>query len=134
MAYATYDDYLLQYPGDTVEQAHAEYLLGQASDAIDMAFRSRGRAIPYDGSDALLLRLCGRVCCQLVNRAVSVETSDVLSGAFADTTQMSMTAGPYTQSYTLSGSGSNIKLNAADLSALGIGGGCAGFSGGGGDD
>lgn len=134
MAYATYEDYLLQYPSDATEQTHVEYLLEQASDAIDMAFRSRGRELPSSQDDELLARQCKRVACQLANRAISVEGSDVLSGAFADTTQMSMTAGPYTQSYTLSGSGSNIKLNNADLQALGIYGGGAGFSAGGGDD
>lgn len=134
MAYAAYSDYILQYPSDTAERAYVEYLLEQATDAIDMAFVSRGREFPSDQGDELLLRLCVRVACQLANRAASVEGSDVLSGAFADTTQVSMTAGPYTQSYALSGSGTNIKLNNADLQALGLYGGSCGFSAGGGDD
>lgn len=134
MAYATYEDYCQQYPSDPTEQSHVEYLLNQASDAIDIAFRSRGRALPSSTDDELLIRVCKRVACQLVNRAVSIEGSEYLSGAFADTTQMSMTAGPYTQSYTLAGNGTNLKLNSADLQALGLYGGGAGFSAGGADD
>lgn len=134
MAYAIYDDYILQYPGDNAEKTHIEYLLGQASDAVDMAFRSRGRSLPEDTGDMLLLRACRRVTCQLANRALSFEGSGELSGAFADTTQLSMTAGPYTQSYTLSGNGSNLRLNAADLESLGLNGGAAGFGKGASDD
>lgn len=127
MAYATYDDYVAQYPDASADQGYIAYLLDQASDAIDMAFRSRGRALPSDGTDELVLRVCKRVACQLVNRIISAEGTD-WAGTFADATQATVTAGVYSQSWTLPGNGSNIKLNDADLQSLGLFGGAAGWT------
>lgn len=128
MAYATYGDYMKQYPSSTDSQGLIEYLLEQATDAIDMAFRLRGRTLPSETEDELLQRQCARVCCQLVNRQIGAASMD-----FADATQVSMTAGVYSQSYTLAGNGTNMKLNSADLLALGLVA-CMGFATAGGAD
>lgn len=125
MAYATAEDFAAQYPDCEVDEDTLELLLQQASDAIDMAFRARGIELPSEMDDELLLRVCARVACQLVYREVCNQSS----GLPFDATQASWTAGSYSQSYTLSGSGTNLKLNSADLTALGLNGGTVLFSG-----
>lgn len=120
MGYATAQDYALQ-TGTDVPTVRVELLLEQASDAIDMEFRKRGRALPSDGGDELLLRLCRRVCCQLVERALA-------SNVGGDVTQQTWTTGPFSRSMSFAPVGGNLKLNNADRSALGICG-TAGFGG-----
>lgn len=124
MVYAKFADYAAQYPSSTAEQSFVELLLEQATDAIDMAFAVRGRTAPNEAGDPLLLKVARRVCCQLANRQAEADST----GLVADATQASWTAGQFTQSYTLPGNGSNLRLNSADLAALGLGGGSFGFS------
>ena len=119
-AYATVDDLSGRYAGiDAGTRAGA--LLSDASDAIDMAFRSRGRTVPSEAGDELLLRQARRVCCQLAARELTRD-------AASDVTQSTVTAGPFSQTLSF-GDGANLRLNRADLQALGLGGGEAGFAG-----
>lgn len=120
-AYATVDDLAARYP-NLAADARAEVLLDDATAAIDMAFTSRGRTVPAEAGDALLLKEARRVCCQLVAREL---TSDDPT----DVTQLTVSAGPFSRTASL-GAGRNLRLNAADLAALGLGSG-AGWTDGG---
>lgn len=116
--YATLDDFVAQTGQQPNERT--ELLLSQASDAVDMAFASRGRK-PPECPGSLLWRQCARVCVQLAQR----EMSDDGTG---NVTQQSVTAGPLSQSWTFGDAGLNLKLRADDLKALGLYGGSFGFA------
>ena len=110
MAYADVSDLEARWRElSTDEQARAAVLLDDASAML-------AAAVMVDESDAQQYTLLKIVCCNMVQRAMS--TSDDAFGA----TQQSITAGPYTQSFSYSNPSGNMYITKAEKRMLGISG------------
>lgn len=114
MAYATVEQYEARF-GHVDDTDLLGECLDDATEAINAALESAG--IDYDDpSEAFESRLM-RVCRSVANRLMPFETS-----APAGATQVSMTAGPYQQSFSLPQSYGTAKLLPSEMKMLGIGG------------
>lgn len=112
-AFATVAQYDARFPGRTVSDSVLEECLNDASVAIADALDRGG--IDYDDpSEDLEYRMMS-VCRSMANRLVPSNV-DIPVGA----TQMSMTAGPYQQSYSISSSYGTPKLLPSELRFLGL--------------
>ena len=114
MAYATYEDVEARWRQlSTEEQDRCSILLGDAAAILD----SFVKVDESDDSQAELLKV---VSCDMVIRAMSVA---------ADTfgvTQSSMTAGPYTQSWSYANPSGDLYLTKMEKRLLGIASGYIG--------
>ena len=114
MAYATYEDVEARWrPLSSDEQSRATVLLGDAASILD----SLVKVDEDDDAQAELLKV---VSCDMVIRAMA---------AAADTfgvTQSSMTAGPYTQSWSYANPSGDLYLTKLEKRLLGIASGYIG--------
>lgn len=94
----------------TEEQARAEVLIDDASVML-------AALVDIDESDAAQADILKRVCCSMVIRCMSATESDTFGVA-----QTSMTAGPYSQSFSFSNPSGDMYLTRAEKRLLGIGG------------
>ena len=104
---------------DTAEQDRAEVLLHDAS--VMLAIELRRSRVPIDPDDELQSDSLTAVCCQMVRR-VMVADSDK-----PEYTQETMSAGAFSQTYTLPAGNSNLYLTKAEKLRLGIGHGRVSF-------
>lgn len=94
----------------TDEQARAEVLIDDASVML-------AQLVDIDESDAAQADVLKIVCCDMVIRSMSATESDTFGVA-----QTSMTAGPYTQSFSYSNPSGDMYLTKMERKLLGIGG------------
>ena len=116
MAYATVEQYQARY-GAVSDTAMLTECLEDASVAIDVALDSFNidHSNPSeDFADRLM-----RVCRSVANR---IMPSDGADAYMQDAKSMSITAGPYTQSYSFGTSYGTPKLLKSELAMLGISG------------
>lgn len=127
-AFATKEQYDARFPGREASDEMLGECLGDATEAICAVLDARG--IDYsEPSEEFAARLM-RVCRSVANR-IMPSGSDIPMGA----TQVSTTAGPYQQTFSLPSAYSSPKLLPSELSMLGIGGSRIGWARlGGGDD
>ena len=121
MAYATVEQYEARY--DEVSDADMlQECLNDCSVLIEVELDRYG--VDYsDPSDAFADRLM-RACRQMAHRVMPHETDvDIPVGA----TQMSVTAGPYSQQFTLSATYDTPKVGDNEKLLLGIAGARIGF-------
>lgn len=92
----------------TDEEARANVLLGDASAMLSAL-------VTVDNSDYEQSELLKMVCCDMVIRAMSATASDSFG-----VSQTSMTAGPYTQSFSYSNPSGDMYLTKLEKRLLGI--------------
>lgn len=115
MAYADVSDLEARWRElNEAEEARAEVLLADASAVLDSL-------VDVDETDTEQLEICKIVVCAMVQRAMVAGEADAYG-----VTQQSMTAGPYTQSWTYSNPNANLYLTKAEKKMLGVGGGYIG--------
>ena len=120
-AFATKSDYDARFPGRTASDAMLETCLMDATYAIAGVLDARG--VDYsDPSEDFEYRLMS-VCRSVANR-IMPSGADVPVGV----TQMSTTAGSYSQTLSYTPSYGVPKLLPSELAMLGIGGGRAGWA------
>ena len=118
-AFATTAEYRAKYDTDMADAALAVWL----ADASDIMAAEMDRAgVDYSNPDqAFAARLC-RVCRDIVRRAIGDGSSASMSIPFGST-QASMSAGGYSESFTIGNPYGDLYLKAAERRALGIGSG-----------
>ena len=117
MAFADVNDVEARWRPLTADEAQrADVLLGDAS-AMLAALVEVDPCSPTQGD---ILR---SVCCSMVIRAMAATEADNLG-----VSQASMTAGPYTQSWTYSNSSGDMYLTRNEKRLLHIGGGRVGWA------
>lgn len=94
----------------TEEEARATVLIDDASVML-------AQLVDIDESDAAQADVLKIVCCNMVVRSMSATESDTFGVA-----QTSMTAGPYSQSFSFSNPSGDMYLTRAEKRLLGIGG------------
>lgn len=115
MAFATVSDVEARWRELTQdEQARAGVLLDDASAILS----SLVEVDPADTQQAAALKA---VCCNMVIRAMSASASDVYG-----VSQSSMTAGPYSQSWTYANPAGDMYLTKTERKLLGIAAGYIG--------
>ena len=92
----------------TDEEARANVLLDDASAMLSAL-------VEVDSSDAGQAELLKIVCCDMVIRAMSATAADTFG-----VSQTSMTAGPYTQSFSYSNPSGDMYLTKLEKRLLGI--------------
>ena len=92
----------------TGEEARANVLLGDASAMLSAL-------VEVDNSDYEQSQLLKMVCCDMVIRAMSATAADAFG-----VSQTSMTAGPYTQSFSYSNPSGDMYLTRLEKRLLGI--------------
>ena len=92
------------------EQARATALLGDASAIL-------AASVKVDEADEQQAALLKTVCCSMVIRAMSASESDNFG-----TSSMSITAGPYSQSFNYSNPSGDMYLTRMEKKLLGISG------------
>lgn len=90
------------------EQSRAEVLLDDASVML-------AQLVDIDESDADQAKLLKKVCCNMVIRAMSATETDAFG-----VSQTSMTAGPYSQSFSFSNPSGDMYLTKLEKRLLGI--------------
>lgn len=109
MAYAEVSDIELRWHElDSDEQSRAAVLIDDASAMLDAL-------VNVDTSDDEQLELLKMVCCNMVIRAMSASEADSYGAS-----NMSMTAGVYTQSWTYSNPTGDMYLTKMEKRLLGI--------------
>lgn len=130
MAYATVDDYMARY-GEVSNELMLQECLNDCAALMDAEMDARG--VDHTNPSASFADRLMRVCRAMANRIMPSEDygSDVPVGA----TQMSVTAGSYTQSFTMGMTYGTPKMLPSERSMLGIGAriGCGSMAGGGDD-
>lgn len=115
MAYADVSDLEARWRDlDEAEKQRAAVLLDDASAVLDSL-------VDVDEGDAKQLEVLKVVCCNMVQRAMVAGEADAYG-----ITQQSMTAGPYTQSWTYSNPSGDFYLTKMERQMLGIGKGYIG--------
>ena len=104
------------------EQARASVLIVDASAML-------AALVDVDGTDEEQAALLKSTCCSMVVRAMSATAADSYGA-----TQMSMTAGVYTQSWTYNNPTGDLYLTRLEKKLLGIGSGRFGWAPFGGHD
>lgn len=92
------------------DRQRAEVLIGDASAMLEAAF-----ACTIDVSDESQMQRLNIVCCNMVIRAMSATEVDSFGAS-----NMSMTAGPYTQSWTYANPSGDMYITKAEKRMLGI--------------
>lgn len=112
MAYATKADLEARWrPMSTSETARANVLLDDAAAFLDLEFKRCGKRI--DGNDAVLAAALKMVSCAIVKRAMA-------NGADADITQLSKTAGSYSEQMTFANPTGAFYLTSSERNMLEI--------------
>lgn len=120
-AFATTEQYDARFPGRTASDEMLEECLADATAAIVAALEPHG--VDFDDVSEGYKDKLMRVCRQVANR-IMPSGSDIPAGA----TQMSTTAGPYQQTFSLPAVYGSPKLLPSELSMLGLGGGRVGWA------
>ena len=116
MAFATADEYRAKYDTDLTDEA-LEIWLEDASDIMAGEMDSAG--VDYaDPDETFAARLC-RVCREMVRRAIG-DGSHAAMGIPFGAKQASMTAGGYSEQFTIDNPFGDLYLKAAERRALGI--------------
>ena len=118
-AFATVDDYVNRY-GVVEDDDILEECLKDASVAIRVALDKAG--VSYENPSEDFADRLMRACRSVANRILPSNNDNYMAGV----TQMSTTAGPYSQQYTFSGTYGTPKLVQSELDLLGIGTGSKG--------
>lgn len=113
-AFATADQYRDKYADDIDDDALEEWL-GDASAVIRGELDASG--IPYDDPSEQRADALMRACRDMVHRAIADDGPAIPFGA----TQMSMTGGPYSRSFSLGNPYDSLFMTAAEKRMLGIG-------------
>ena len=109
MAYAEVSDIETRWRDlSTDEEARATALIDDASAMLD-------QLVDVDAADGAQLQLLKIVCCNMVIRAMSASEYDAFGAS-----QMSMTAGPYTQQFTYSNPSGDMYLTKMEKRLLGV--------------
>lgn len=117
MAFADVTDIEARWrPLSADEAARADVLIGDASAMLSALVRVK----PCDTVQSDLLR---SVCCSMVIRSMSAAEAGNVG-----VSQASMTAGPYTQSWTYSNTSGDMYLTKNERRLLGIGSGRVGWA------
>lgn len=120
-AFATIEEYDARFPGRTASDAMLEECLADATAAIVAVLDDRGidySAPSEDFADRLM-----RVCRSVANR-IMPSGSDIPVGV----TQISATAGPYQQTFSMPQAYSSPKLIPSELAMLGLSGSRVGWA------
>ena len=88
---------------------------GRASVLIDDASAMLEQLVDVDASDAKQAALLKTVCCNMVIRAMSASEADTFGAS-----QMSITAGPYTQQMTYANPSGDMYLTKMEKRLLGV--------------
>lgn len=88
---------------------------GRASVLIDDASAMLEQLVDVDATDTKQAELLKAVCCNMVIRAMSASDYDAFGAS-----QMSMTAGPYTQQFTYANPSGDMYLTKMEKRLLGI--------------
>lgn len=117
MAYAAVSDIEARWRDlDSTEETKAETLLDDATAMLS-------QLVDVDPSDTQQADLLKTVCCSMVIRAMSAAVTDSYGA-----TQMSMTAGSYSQQWTYSNPMGDLYLTRLERILLGIGSGRIGWA------
>ncbi|MBQ9020849.1 MAG: hypothetical protein IJ113_02380 [Eggerthellaceae bacterium] len=119
-AFATVDQYIARF-GEVSDEDLLQECLEDATAAIQAALEGAG--VDYSKPTKEFADKLMRVCRSVANRVMPRDT-DLPIG----TTQMSETAGPYSQSYSIATAYDTPKLIPSELKMLGIGGGRIGWA------
>lgn len=112
MAFATIDDLSKRWPSlSPSDHERAETLLEDASLLIEAEYRRAKMDIDPDDEFSVSARKI--VCCSIVKRVMA-------SGVDGDYTQMSQTAGSFTEQYTFANPSGDMYLTAREYRMLGI--------------
>lgn len=112
--FATADQYIQRY-GQVSDRETLEECLADASAAICAELDKAG--IDYSDPNEVFADRLMRVCRSVANRILPEDSEGVMQGI----TQMSTTAGPYSQQFTFAASYGTPKLLISELMMLGIG-------------
>lgn len=115
MAYATIEQYDARFPNRTVSDTVLQACLNDASMAIEAELDDAG--IDYSEPTEKYLERLASVCCSVASRILPYE-NDIPQGA----TNVSVTAGVYSQSFEFPTAYSAPMLNKYERKLLGIGG------------
>ena len=119
-AFATVDDYTERF-GEVEDEEVLEQCLLSVTDTMMSEMDAAG--IDYaEPSERFAWRLMD-ICRTVANRIMPVDSEGVMQGV----TQMSTTAGPYSQQFTFAASYGTPKLLPSELKRLGVGGGRLGW-------
>lgn len=110
MAYATVSDI-----ESRIERALSQDEQSRASVLIDDASAMLTALVNVDSDDQEQAQLLKQVCCSMVIRAMSATEADAFGAS-----QMSMTAGPYSQSWSYSNPTGDMYLTKLEKRLLGI--------------
>lgn len=109
MAYATVSDIESRWRAlNEAEQSRASVLIDDASAMLTAL-------VNVDSDDQEQAQLLKQVCCSMVIRAMSATETDAFGAS-----QMSMTAGPYSQSWSYSNPTGDMYLTKLEKRLLGI--------------
>lgn len=109
MAYALVSDIEARWRDlSTAEEVRASVLIDDASAMLE-------QLVDVDASDAKQAALLKTVCCNMVIRAMSASEYDAFGAS-----QMSMTAGPYTQQFTYVNPSGDMYLTKMEKRLLGV--------------
>ena len=109
MAYATVSDIESRWRAlNEAEQTRASVLIDDASAMLTAL-------VNVDSDDQEQAQLLKQVCCSMVIRAMSATEADAFGAS-----QMSMTAGPYSQSWSYSNPTGDMYLTKLEKRLLGI--------------
>lgn len=112
MAFATVDDLSKRWPSlSPSDYERAETLLEDASLLIEAEYRRA--KVDIDEEDEFAVSARRIVCCSIVKRVMA-------SGVDGDYTQMSQTAGSFTEQYTFANPSGDMYLTAREYKMLGI--------------
>lgn len=109
MAYAEVSDIESRWRElSTTEQSRASVLIDDASAMLTAL-------VAIDSDDSEQAQLLKQVCCSMVIRAMSATEADAFGAS-----QMSMTAGPYTQSWNYANPSGDLYITRLEKRLLGI--------------
>ena len=118
-AFATTYDYRAKYSTDMDDDA-LEVWLADASDI--MAGKMDKAGVDYSEPDAKFAARLIRICRDMVHRAIG-DGSEASSTIPYGATQASMSAGGYSESFTMGNPFGDLYMKADELKALGVGSG-----------
>ena len=121
-AFATTYDYRAKYSTDMDDDA-LEVWLADASDI--MAVKMDRAGVDYSQPDSKFATRLMRICRDMVHRAIG-DGSEASASIPYGVTQASMSAGGYSESFTIGNPYGDLYIKADELKALGVGSG--GFS------
>jgi len=118
-AFATTTQYRAKYNTEFSDNTLAEWL-ADASDIMAAAMDKAG--VDYSSPSEDFAKRLMRVCRDMVHRAIGDGSSSAMSIPFGST-QASMAAGGYSESFTIGNPYGDLYIKAAERESLGIGSG-----------